>query len=139
MCDAVIEQRCQTCGSVVQCRAWEDVIGGRLQWVVLCGCGTCGGGESEEFGWDETPAEVRRALLDMCGTFRLRVQAPLEVARMPLMRIVRASGEPLASLSARVEALLIQGQTGTEAELELLALRLAEVGVPTTIAKDDAG
>ncbi|GAA4465485.1 hypothetical protein [Phytohabitans houttuyneae] len=139
MCEAFIEQRCQTCGSVVQCRTWEHVIGGRLQWVVLCGCGTCGGGETEEFGWDETPAQVRQALLDTCGTFRLRVQAPQQVARMPVMRVLRATGEPLASVSARVEALMTQGQTGTEAELELLALRLAEVGVPTTTARDDQG
>jgi hypothetical protein len=139
LCEAVIRQRCRSCGSEVRCRAYETILQGRLQWVIWCRCETCGDEGAEEFGWDETPAEVRKALLDQCGVFRLRAQPVRDFPRVPVMKLFRADGATVADVSATVDALLTTGLLGTEMEMELIKMRLATVGVQAAYTRDDLG
>jgi hypothetical protein len=114
------------------------IVRGRLQWVVWCGCPSCDseGSGTEEIGWDETPPEIRRALLDQCGVYRLRVSPGVDVSRVSLMRVLRADGSSLSGVSSLVEELLANGLSGTEMEMELLKVRLAAAGIEAAIAKD---
>lgn len=115
------------------------IVRGRLQWVVWCGCPSCDseGAGTEEIGWDETPPEIRRALLDQCGAYRVRIRSRADVSRVSLMRVLRADGASLSAVSSAVDELLTDGLSGTEMEMELLKVRLAVAGVDASVAKDE--
>ncbi|MGN9909838.1 hypothetical protein ACTMTJ_20020 [Phytohabitans sp. LJ34] len=131
--EAVIERRCWSCGLMASCRAYESVVQSRLQWGILYQCASCDE-TAEECGWDQTPAEVRQALLDQCGVYRLQVAQG--TTRMPMLRVFRARGVPVREVSTLVESIINAGQPGTEAELELLRLHLAAAGVRATVTQD---
>ncbi|MEU8664918.1 hypothetical protein [Actinoplanes philippinensis] len=82
-------------------------------------------------GRDETPGEWRAALLEQCGTYRLRIGAASRIAVMRVVRERRAT--PLSEIAAVVELLQGAGLTGTEMELRLLAGQFAEAGVPASV------
>jgi len=138
LCEAIFRQRCRSCGSEMECRAYEASIQGRLPWVIWCRCESCGDGGEEEFGWDETPSEVRQALLDQCGVFRLRVQPGEDLSRVRLMRVLRTEGAAVAEVSSRVDVLLSTGMSGTEVEMELMKDKLKAVGVEATVAREES-
>ena len=137
LCEAIIRQHCDSCAARAACRVWEAVVQRRLQWAIWCECATCG--PTEEFGWDETPPESRQALLDQCGVFRLRVSPGTQFSRVRLMKELRAMGVSMAEVSAAMDDLLSAGVTGTEVEMQLLAMKLQGSGVETAIAKVSSG
>lgn len=114
------------------CPAYETIVDRRLQWSVWSECAACGDTE-QECGWDETPDEVRRALLDQCGTFRLHVRPTPAFSRVLLMRALRAEGTSVADVSATLDRLLTDGLPGTETELHLLGMKLERAGVAATV------
>lgn len=87
------------------------------------------GGAVHACGRDDTPGPYRQALLDQNGTYRLNLA--LGSNRGAAMRVLRAHGIPLADLTSTVTT----GPTGTETEMRLLAMHLAEASVPTALTR----
>jgi hypothetical protein len=135
-CHATVPYDCDRCeGGATY---GELIVDGRLHWSVSHTC-TAGNdeeppGHSEECGWDEPPAGLRRALLEQCGEYRLRVGA--EESRGAVMKVMRERrGTPLPEISALVTTLGRAGLGGTEMELRLLAEQLAAAGVSATVQR----
>ncbi|HEX8627658.1 MAG TPA: hypothetical protein VF755_05755 [Catenuloplanes sp.] len=55
------------------------------------------------------------------------------------MKELRAMGVSMAEVSAAMDDLLSAGVTGTEVEMQLLAMKLQGSGVETAIAKVSSG
>ncbi|WP_221320356.1 hypothetical protein [Actinoplanes sp. L3-i22] len=108
------------CGSAT---VSEAVVGGRLSWEVRHACPD---GEVLECGWDELPAGLRVALLAHGGTFGVRFPG---VDRVAVMRVLRRRGVAVRGL----DAVLRQGVTGTEAEMEVLRQQLAAADVAVVV------
>ena len=115
---------CGTCGPQAPGEVYETIIGRRLHWVMDHACPS---GDVEAMGWDETPDEWRQALLDQCGTYRLRLDGEL-TERIPVLRVLRRAGLALTTLDG-------EGLAGTEAELELLAARLRDAGAAVAVVR----
>ncbi|GIE78049.1 hypothetical protein Aph02nite_39990 [Actinoplanes philippinensis] len=111
----------------------EMIVDGRLHWSALH---VCPAASIQACGRDETPSEWRAALLEQCGTYRLRIGAASRIAVMKVVRERR--GTPLSEISGVVELLQGAGLTGTEMELRLLAAQFAEAGVPTSVEDPEA-
>jgi hypothetical protein len=129
---AVVPYECDSCDGAAT--FGESIFDGRLHWSLSHRCPT---GSVEACGRDESPAELRAALLEQCGAYRLRAGAANRVAVMRVLR--KRLGTPLAGVPALVELLQGDGLTGTEMELRLLAAQLAEAGVTTSVEADQAG
>jgi hypothetical protein len=71
--------------------------------------------------------------------FRLRVSPGTQFSRVRLMKELRAMGVSMAEVSAAMDDLLSAGVTGTEVEMQLLAMKLQGSGVETAIAKVSSG
>ncbi|MET7396894.1 hypothetical protein ABZS66_25765 [Dactylosporangium sp. NPDC005572] len=102
---------------------------GQLVWSVETSCGGCGA-QAVACGWGEVPGDVRAAMIAQYGTARLRldpaVARPLRVRLLAALR--RSGGGSLAEVAGLFERLTGDGVTGTEAEMRLLANRLAAEG-----------
>ncbi|MFJ7157166.1 hypothetical protein ACIQUQ_19750 [Streptomyces sp. NPDC101118] len=111
----------------------QALVDGRLRWDVesrcaACGCAVavCGGGD--------TPAARREQLLAAHGPARLRVALP--VARVTVMRVLRAEGGlDLPGAKAALHDVLTGAHTGTLPEMERLARALRTAGVPATAVR----
>ncbi|WP_238009956.1 hypothetical protein KZZ52_34920 [Dactylosporangium sp. AC04546] len=105
------------------------VHNGQLVWSVETSCGGCGA-EAIECGWNDMPEAVRAELLAQDGPARLRLDPvaarPLRVRLLAALR--RSGGGSLAEVARLFERLTGDGITGTEAEMRLLAGRLAAEG-----------
>ncbi|GAA1609061.1 hypothetical protein [Actinoplanes couchii] len=106
--------------------ATQSIAGRRLHWDVHH---PCPAGPVLECGRDETPADVRRALLADEGTHRLQLSGGTN--RLAAMRVLRTWGIPLNGLTADV--------TGTATEMRLLALLMADAGVTASVQGQGAG
>ncbi|HWS32283.1 MAG TPA: hypothetical protein VN408_06015 [Actinoplanes sp.] len=125
--EAQVPYSCDHCtGPATVGQAIHD---GRLHWDLqhLCADGTSG--VVQACGRDDTPGPYRQALLDQNGTYRLNL-AP-GTNRIAAMRVLRAHGIPLTDLTGTVRT----GPTGTETEMRLLALHLAEADVATSLIR----
>jgi hypothetical protein len=129
---AVVPYDCDGCDGAAT--FGESIVDGRLHWAVSHLCPT---GNVEVCGRDESPGDLRAALLEQCGTYRLRAGAASRVAVMKVLR--KRRGTSLAGIPALVELLQGVGLTGSEMELRLLAAQLAEAGVTASVEADQAG
>jgi hypothetical protein len=115
------------CGGEATCEVVQRLDGNRLQWTRDCRCSRCGTATAE-VGWDETPADIRAALLDRWGAARV-VAADGSVPQVPALRAFRAAGASIPEARAVAALLAGEGVTGTYVEMELLAQRLRARGV----------
>ncbi|MEU8607348.1 hypothetical protein AB0C29_05040 [Actinoplanes sp. NPDC048791] len=130
-CQAAVPVECDSCDGPAAGQVYETIIDGRLHWVLTH---ECGDSFVEAMGWDETPDDLRQALLDQCGTYRLRLSR--EITGVAVMRVLRASGMSLAAVPEALAALTGPGRPGTEMELQLLAGRLRAAGASATVERD---
>jgi hypothetical protein len=122
---------CDTCGGEATCEVVQRIDGDRLQWTRDCHCSRCGA-TTAEVGWDETPDDVRAALLGRWGAARV-VAADGSVPQVPALRVFRAAGASIPQARTSVALLSGEGVTGTYVEMELLARRLRAEGVSVTV------
>jgi hypothetical protein len=132
-CEALVPFVCTSCEGQTSAKAYELIVGKRLQWVLFH---ECPDGDVEEFGWDETPEELRRSILDQCGTFRLRLAAEPGSRKVAVLKVLRGTGRSLAEASAALAELLGPGIPGTDVELQLLSDRLRETGAEPVIQRE---
>ncbi|MGW4942938.1 hypothetical protein ACWEOZ_15290 [Actinoplanes sp. NPDC004185] len=130
-CEAVVPVACESCDGPAAGQVYETIIDGRLHWVLTHDCGD---GFVEAMGWDETPGDLRQALLDQCGTYRLRLVRE-STAKVAVMKVLRARGTSLAAVPESLAALTGDGMPGTETELQLLAGRLRAAGASATVER----
>jgi hypothetical protein len=130
-CEAVVPVECASCDGPAAARVYETIIDGRLHWVLTHDCGDT---FVEAMGWHETPDDLRQALLDQCGTYRLRLSGEI-TGRVAVMRVLRRSGTSLAAVPEALAALTGPGRPGTEMELQLLAGRLRAAGASATVER----
>ncbi|MBB4742586.1 hypothetical protein BJY16_006045 [Actinoplanes octamycinicus] len=102
------------CGTA---RVADYVQGGRLCWSVRHDC--AGGSREVACGYERLPDDWRQAVLEQCGTFRLRFPDDLGAGRVAVLRVLRRHGFAMGEL----RAVLDSGVSGTRAELTLLADR----------------
>jgi len=132
-CAATVPVDCDSCSGPVAGEAYETIVDGRLHWVLTH---DCPGGEVEAMGWDETPAELRQAILDQCGLYRLRLDREPGGGKVAVLKVLRGSGRTLSEASGALADLLGPGIPGTEAELHLLATRLQRAGGTPSVRRD---
>ena len=130
---ATVTIRCDACGGSDAATISESVVGGRLLWVLSQDCPA---GATEATGWDRTPDEWRRHILEQCGGWRLRVPGGAIGTSVAVMKVLRDLGVPLAGVKAATRALAEEGWPGTEAELVILADRLRLTGVAASISRE---
>ncbi len=106
-------------------RVYDYVADGRLGWSVEHECGVL------ECGRGELPDELRRAITDRHGVFRLRLVADAGARRVAVMKVLRELGTPLS----RLRAVLDGGLSGTEAEMTVVRRRLARAGVAVVLER----
>jgi hypothetical protein len=87
----------------------------------------CCGDAQEIDGWDDTPADVRAAILAEGEGGLTRVSADPGADRLAVLAVLRRDGRSLRD-AADVHAPDDGGLTGTAAEMRLLANRLTAAG-----------
>jgi hypothetical protein len=132
-CEATVPIACDSCEWQASGRVYETIVDGRLHWVLSHDCAD---GFTESMGWDETPEELRRAILAHCGTYRLRLAGEITGTRVDVMKVLRDGGWQLGDVPGALAALNGKGLPGTEAELELLAGRLREASVGAVVERE---
>lgn len=121
---ATVPVACDSCTGQNAGEVYETIIDDRLHWVLTHACVN---GFVESMGWDETPVELRQAILDQCGTYRLSLsEEPIE-RRLAMLKVLRGSGMAMTDVLEVFAHLSGPGIAGTEAELRLVAGRLFEV------------
>ena len=130
--EATVAVDCESCPGDAVGRFQETVFQGRLEWSVAH---SCVGGITEICGRGTPPEPWRQALLDQCGTYRLRLQGtnPSDVG---VMKVLRAGGTALGEVRRALATLRGDGLAGTEAELRLLAARLEDAGAGTRLSRE---
>ncbi|MBW6434836.1 hypothetical protein KZ829_13925 [Actinoplanes hulinensis] len=128
--EAAVPVVCGRCPPGATATVGETIVYGRLHWSRLHACTD---GPVLECGRDEPPPEVRQALLDQCGVFRLRLSGI--TSRVAVLKVLRDRGTALSDIAAMLTALTGQGLPGTEMELRLLSMRLDGAGV-TTLSRE---
>ncbi|GIE88358.1 hypothetical protein [Actinoplanes regularis] len=106
-------------------RVYDFVAGERLGWSVDHECGAL------ECGRGELPEDLRRAIMEHYGVFRLRFAADPGSRRVAVMKVLREFGTPLS----RLKAVLEDGLTGTEAEMTVARRHLARAGVALVLER----
>jgi hypothetical protein len=124
---------CGSCEGQGTGRVYETIVDGRLHWVLSHDCTD---GFTESMGWDETPEELRQAILAQCGTYRLRVARKIAGTQVAVMKVLRSSGVEMGKVSGALAALNGEGMPGTEAELELLARHLRDADADAVVEHD---
>lgn len=123
------DRPCDRCGATLLASPGQNVVGDRLAWSVSVRCAGCGAAE-EVCGWDDTPADVRAAIIARDGAARLRADAADRVA---VLAALRRDGRSLSDAADTYRRLTTDGLTGTAAEMRLLADRLAGAGARITL------
>jgi hypothetical protein len=122
---------CDTCSGEAMCEVVQRIDGDRLQWTRDCHCSRCGAATAE-VGWDETPADIRVALLDRWGAARV-MATEKPVPEVPALRVFRRTGASIPEARTSVALLTGDGVTGTYVEMELLAQRLRDQAVAVRV------
>lgn len=102
----------------------DSVVDGRLNWSLFHGCGTGAEIRCEREG---LPDELRQAVLEQCGTYGIEFP---DTDRVTVMRVLRKARELDVG---ELHAVLADGVTGTEAEMDLLRHQLAGAGVAVVV------
>ncbi|MEV0570751.1 hypothetical protein [Dactylosporangium sp. NPDC050588] len=128
-----ILQPCASCGGTSRSWAQESVIYGRVESSVSmrCDCGAA----SEACDWGPLTGIAREAFIARVGL--VRVHADPEVnrpVRVRLLAVFRRDGMTIAEAVDAYARLTGDGITGTPAETQLLADRLAAAGGTVTTA-----
>ncbi|MFR9777731.1 hypothetical protein ACL02O_16955 [Micromonospora sp. MS34] len=132
-----VTRLCDDCGSEMTCELAQRIVHDRLHWTAWCQCHHCGSTE-ETFGWDDTPAEIRDALIAGCGLARLTVEGITGPGRVALLKVFRDAGASLPEAQATAQHAVTTGIEGTRAELELLMRRLDRNNITATVNGDDS-
>lgn len=132
-CAAKVPVACDSCPGQSVGEVYETIIDDRLHWVLSH---TCVDGFVESMGWDETPAELRQAILEQCGTYRLLLPEKSIARKVAVLKVLRGSGVAMSDVSSAFVELLGPGIAGTEVELRLVADRLIDAGVTATVRRD---
>jgi hypothetical protein len=132
-CEATVMVGCDSCGGTDPGRVYETAVNGRLQWVLTQDCPN---GLTEAMGWDVTPDDLRRAIIEQCGTYWLRLSGGSAGSRVALMKVFRERGAAINEVPRILEALNGRGMPGTEVELGLLADALKRAGISVSVERD---
>ncbi|MFJ5779758.1 hypothetical protein [Streptomyces sp. NPDC093094] len=128
-----VEKRCEACGGVLVCDVGQFIDRGRLWWGTEGACRSCAGGWCEQGSGEETPREIRQALLAEHGWARLRLTEP-GVGGVAVLRALRqVQGLSLAQARVRADELKTSGLVGTLVEMEFVAARLRQHSVGVAI------
>ncbi|GAA2212961.1 hypothetical protein GCM10009850_084230 [Nonomuraea monospora] len=110
---------------------------GRLCWDVEAACQSCGVGWCEGFGSDETPEDIRAALLAEHGPSRLHVAGPVP-SLVPVLKVLREVWKVSLPRARELAGdLTSTGLAGTLAEMEFLAIQLRSRGVTAEVRPGD--
>ncbi|MFG1837866.1 hypothetical protein ACGFH8_05430 [Micromonospora sp. NPDC049175] len=131
-----IVRPCGDCGSEMTCDLAQRIVHDRLQWTAWCHCPHCGSTE-ETFGWDDTPAEIRDAVVAGCGLARLTVEGTTGPGRVALLKVFRDAGASLPEAQTAAQRAVTTGIEGTRVELELLIRRLARNTITAIVTGGD--
>jgi len=134
-CGAAVTEPCGDCGSTMHCELVQRIVDARLHWSIEGRCSGCGAAFCT-FGWDDTPTQVREAIIAAGELARLTVVLAEGTSKVALLKVFRESGASLPEAVASAERALTTGIEGTPVELELLARRLREKDVPTVIRSE---
>ncbi|WP_027346847.1 hypothetical protein [Hamadaea tsunoensis] len=123
---------CARCGARTVGLVDEALVGDRIVWSVSLRCDGCDNVIEADYSGRIYPIE-RAALIARAGLVRLCV-APeaAQGLRLPLLTLFRRQGMTYAEAAAAHAALIGEGVVGTPAEMQLLANRLAVLGVAGT-------
>ncbi|MGK5444587.1 hypothetical protein ACSNN7_22570 [Micromonospora sp. URMC 105] len=118
------------------CDLAQRVVRDRLHWTAECHCPHCGSAV-ETCGWDDTPAEIRDALIAGCGSARLTVEGMTGPDRVALLKVFRDAGASLSGAKTAAERAVTTGIEGTRVELELLVQRLGRSKITAIVTGGD--
>lgn len=120
---------CQDCGAELECWGTQALVDGRLRWDVSSTCSACG--YAVAVCGDDLPAERRDQMLAQHGPARLQVSSQAAANSVAIMRVLRAElGLDLTSVRAVTRCVVNGEYSGTLPEMERLARKLREAGVP---------
>ncbi|WP_405009587.1 hypothetical protein [Kitasatospora sp. NBC_01539] len=131
-----VTTRCTECGGVLMLDIGQFVERGRLCWGTEGYCLSCSVAWCDQDSGDETPEEIRRALLAEHGPARLRLTDP-EARMVPVLRALReVYGLTLPRARVLATELRTAGLVGTFVEMELLASRLRHLAVEVAVGTE---
>lgn len=132
-----VTRPCGDCGSEMTCDLAQRIVHDRLHWTAWCQCPHCGS-TVETVGWDDTPAEIRDALVAGCGLARLTVEGITGPGRVALLKFFRDAGASLSEAKAEAQRAVTTGIEGTRVELELLMQRLERNNITAIVSGGDS-
>ncbi|MFG2053075.1 hypothetical protein ACGFI9_03505 [Micromonospora sp. NPDC048930] len=133
-----ISRSCDDCGARLTCHLAQRIVHDRLHWSAECHCSRCGSAFAT-CGWDDTPAEIRDALIARCGLARLTVEGMTGPGRVALLKVFRAAGASLSEAKEAAQRAATIGIEGTRVELELLKQRLERNRLSALLVGGDSG
>ncbi|GAA4076394.1 hypothetical protein [Actinomadura miaoliensis] len=127
---------CKACGALTQCNATQVLLGDGLHWDVQSDCSACG--TVTACGRGDIPADLRGRLLEAHGPALLEIvdRSPSPVTVMKVLRT--ELGLDLPQTKEILGRVMAGSFTGTLPEMELLAVRLREVGIHTAARRPSA-
>ncbi|MDZ5446054.1 hypothetical protein U2F26_25530 [Micromonospora sp. 4G57] len=132
-----VARPCGDCASEMTCELAQRIVRDRLHWTAECHCPHCGS-TVETFGWDDTPAEIRDALVARSGLARLTIEGKTGPGRAALLKVFRDAGASLSEAKAAAQRAVTTGIEGTRVELELLKQRLERKNVIAIVNGGDS-
>ncbi|MCW3818147.1 hypothetical protein ONA91_27225 [Micromonospora sp. DR5-3] len=133
--DVSVARPCDDCGAELTGELTQRIVGDRLHWADECHCPHCGAAWVT-CGWDDTPAEIREALIAQRGLARLTVEGTPTHSRVALLKVFREAGASLPEATAAAQRAVTTGIEGTRTELALLAQRLQTKNISAIIDGD---
>ncbi|MEU7648128.1 hypothetical protein [Streptomyces huasconensis] len=124
---------CQDCGAQLECWGVQALVGSSLRWDVTMTCSACGA--ATLVCDDVPPTGLRDQLLSEHGAARLLVTSA-QGKSVAIMRVLRAELKlDLAEAKTALGRVLAGEFSGTLPEMELLARKLREAGIPAVAAR----
>ncbi|MFC8615022.1 hypothetical protein ACFT9M_01190 [Micromonospora purpureochromogenes] len=132
-----VARPCGDCGSEMTCDLAQRIVHDRLHWTAECHCPHCGS-TVETCGWDDTPAEIRDALVARSGLARLTVAGLTGPSRVAMLKVFRDAGASLSEAKMAAQRAVTTGVEGTRVELELLMQRLERNNITAIVNGGDS-
>lgn len=122
-----------SCGATSLAETGQSFISGRLRWYLSFRCPCCGKA-NEVDGVDDTPIEIRDAILQQEGEWGLVIEDSNKASSVMaiLRRELNLSLNEIARLRKSIPGIVL---TGTKIEMERLKEILSFNNIPTSILK----
>jgi len=130
----VIKRSCQSCGKPLNVTVGQEMIDGRIVWYESYDCPYCGS-RTEVDGKDDTPDEIRNALLAEEGEWGLNISENGPQAIQAIKTLREALGLSLSEAQAAKKKIPGIVATGTRAEMERLRYLLSSSNIQSLVMK----